>query len=130
MTLPDNTARALVAGFGLAACLWFAGGCFKSSVDRALASDARGYFCPGCKTKFYTEFDVIADVCPQCKSNAIREVVGLVCSNDQHITLAPRGRGAVPCEKCGTPASRLSLPREAELKAWNAVRKTKAEVAP
>ena len=130
MTPSGTTARTLVAGFSLAACLWFAGGCVKSSLDRALASDARGYFCPGCKTKFYTEFDVIADVCPQCKSNDLREVVGFVCTLDQHVTLAPRGRGAVPCEQCGKPASKLSLPREAELKAWNAVRKTKAEVAP
>ena len=130
MTPPGTTAQKLVAGLGLATCLWFASGCVKSSVDRALASDARGYYCPGCKTKFYTDYDVIADVCPQCKSNDLREVVGFVCSFDQHTTLAPRGRGAVPCEKCGKPASRLSLPREAELKAWNAVRKTKAEVAP
>jgi hypothetical protein len=129
-TLPGTTAEAIVAGLGLAACLWFGGGCVKSSVDRALGSDARGYFCPGCNAKFYTEFDVIADVCPHCKTNAIREVVGFVCSIDQHATLAPRGRGAVPCEQCGKPASKLSLPREAELKAWNAVRRTKAEVAP
>jgi len=114
----------------LAVCLGFAGGCGKSFVDRALASDARGYFCPACKTKFYTEYDVIAEACPQCKSNDLREVVGFVCSTDQHTTLAPRGRGAVPCEKCGKFSSRLRLPREAELKAWHAVRKTKAEVAP
>ena len=130
MKPPGTAVQTLVAGFGLAACLWFAGGCGKSAVDRALVSDARGYFCPGCQTKIYTEYDVIADVCPQCKSNDLREVVGFVCSTDQHTTLSPRGRGAVPCEQCGKPASRLSLPREADLKAWNAVRKTKSEVVP
>src|SRR5262245_29532607 len=130
MTPSGTSAQTFVAGFALAACLWLTGGCGQSSVDRALASDARGYFCPGCKTKFYTQFDVIANVCPQCKSNDLREVVGFVCALDQHVTLAPRRRGAVPCDQCGKPASRLSLPREVELKAWNAARKTKAEVAP
>ena len=130
MTLVSITAQRLVAGFGLAGCLWFAAGCGKSPVDRALTSDARGYFCPGCNAKFYTEYAVIADACPQCRSMDIREVVGFVCAIDQHTTLAPRGRGAVSCEKCGKPVSRLSLPREAELKAWHAVRKTRAEVAP
>ncbi len=125
-----TTAQTLVAVFGLAAGLGFAGGCGKRAVDRALASDARGYFCPGCNAKFYTEYEVIADVCPLCKNNDIRVIVGFVCSSDQHTTLSPRRHGAVPCEKCGKPASRLSLPREAELKAWNAVRKTQAEVAP
>ena len=130
MTPFGITAQGFIGCLGLAVCLGFAGGCGKSSVDRALASDARGYFCPGCRAKFYTAYEVVAAVCPQCKSNDIREVVGFVCSLDQHTTLAPRGRGAVPCEKCGKPASRLSLPREEELKTWQAVRKTQAEVAP
>jgi prepilin-type N-terminal cleavage/methylation domain-containing protein len=57
-------------------------------------------------------------------------VIAIIAILDQHTTLAPRGRGTVPCERCGKPASGLSLPREAKLKAWNSVRKTKAEVAP
>lgn len=105
-------------------------GCGRNAVDRALESDARGYFCPGCKTKFYTDYDVIADVCPQCKSYDIREVVGFVCAEDSQVTLAPRGRGAMPCEKCGKPSSSLKLPAESDLKAWGAVRKTKSEVSP
>jgi hypothetical protein len=105
-------------------------GCGKSAVDKSLESDARGYFCPGCKTKFYTEYSVIADVCPQCKSYDIQEVIGFVCSFDNHVTLASRGGSAPSCEKCGKPASTASLPRESQLKAWNATRKSKAEVSP
>src|ERR1044071_7637844 len=119
-----TTARALVAALGVTACLGFVAGCGKSPVDQALVSDARGYLCARCKLRFYTDYSVIADVCPQCKSSDIREVAAFVCSTDRHATLAPRGRGAVLCEKCGKPASSLSLPRETELKAWNAVRKT------
>jgi len=130
MTPSGTIAQGLLSVFGLVFWLGFAGGCGKSPVDRALTSDARGYFCPGCNAKFYTEYAVVADACPQCRSMDIREVVGFVCAIDQHTTLAPRGRGAVPCEKCGKPVSRLSLPRETELKAWHAVRKTRAEVAP
>ena len=74
-------------------------GCGKTSVDRALESDARGYFCPSCQARFYTAFDVIANVCPQCKTNDILEVVGYVCAGG-HVTLAPRGRG-VRCGQCG-----------------------------
>ncbi len=53
---------------------------FSRRVDQSLASDARGYFCPGCKTKFYPEYDVTADVCLHYKSNDFRKVVSFVCS--------------------------------------------------
>ena len=105
-------------------------GCGQSAVDKALESDARGYFCPACKIKFYTEYKVIADVCPQCKSYDIQEVAGFVCNRDNHTTLAPRGQRGVPCEKCGQAASALRFPNESDLKTWGAARKTRTEVSP
>jgi len=122
--------KRFVSGICFSVCLLLAAGCGKSAVDRALESDARGYFCPGCKSKFFTEYAVIADVCPQCKNNDILEVVGFVCPADRHTTLAPRGRGAASCEKCGKPSSSLKLPNEAELKNWGASRKSRADVSP
>jgi hypothetical protein len=130
MHVPSQQERTLIGALCLLTCFWFATGCGKSAVDKSLESDARGYFCPGCKTRFYTEYSVIADVCPQCKSYDIQEVIGFVCSADSHVTLASRGSGAPLCEKCGQLSSTASLPRESQLKAWNAVRKSKAEVSP
>jgi hypothetical protein len=115
---------------------WFTGllfltaiGCGKGQVDQALESDARGYFCPKCQAKFYTRSDVFADVCSQCKSPEILDVVGVVCAADQHMTLLPRGRGAIRCERCGKPANAMALPREKDLKNWGAIQKSKAEVS-
>jgi len=55
--------------------------------------------------------------------------MGYVCPADGHVTVAGRGRGSVPCEKCGTAAAGLSIPREADLRAWGAAKKTKREVS-
>lgn len=103
-------------------------GCGRSKVDQALESDANGYLCPQCKTKFYTARSHFADFCPQCKNNNIQQVVGYVCAVDQQMTLGQRGRGAVACSKCGKPTSGLSIPGESDLKAWGATKKTAAEV--
>lgn len=130
MRMPSLQEKKLLGAFCLLAGCWFLTGCGRSAVDKSLESDARGYYCPGCKTKFYTEYKVIADVCPQCKSYDIQEVLGFVCSSDNHVTLAARGSGASPCEKCGMPGATASLPRESHLKAWNATRKSKSEVSP
>jgi len=130
MYAPSQHERTLIGAVSLLACFCLVTGCGRSAVDRSLESDARGYFCSACKTKFYTEYSVIADVCPQCKSYDILEVIGFVCSADNHVTLAARGNGAPPCEKCGKPSSTAGVPRESQLKAWNAARKSKAEVSP
>lgn len=122
--------RTLIGAISLLTCFWIATGCGRSAADRSLESDARGYVCQGCKAKFYTDYEVIADICPQCKSYDIHDVVGFVCAADSHVTLAPRGRGAMPCEKCGKPASSLKRPAGSDLKAWGAARATKAQVSP
>src|SRR5262249_27027006 len=104
-------------------------GCGKSSVSRALQSDANGYVCSACQAKFYTDRSVFADHCPQCKNVAIQPVLGYVCLADKHTTLAPRGRINVRCEQCGGPASGLSIPGEKEYQAWGAAKKSKNEVS-
>jgi DNA-directed RNA polymerase subunit RPC12/RpoP len=115
--------------FLLAAGLAILNGCGKSKVDQALESDANGYQCVGCKTKFYTDRKVFPNVCPQCKQGNIAPVVGFVCSADQHVTIAPRGPGFYACKQCGKMTSALMIPGEGELKAWGASKKTKAEVS-
>jgi hypothetical protein len=97
-------------------------------VDQALDSDANGFFCPDCQTKFYTEHEVFANFCPQCKRSNIQMVVGFVCAADQQVTIGVRGRGAVACSKCGKATSGLAIPREKDLKAWGAPKKTRVEV--
>jgi hypothetical protein len=113
----------------LAVVLALGAGCGRSTVDQALESDAHGYSCSKCQTKFWTSRDVFADVCPQCKSFDIAEVIGFVCASDSQMTIAPRGRGSVVCSRCGKPATGLALPREKDLIAWGALRKTKADVS-
>jgi hypothetical protein len=104
------------------------GGCGKSQVDEALSSDANGYYCLKCQSKFYTERTVFPTRCPQCKKTNIEQVMGFVCDADKQMTLGPRGRGAVPCSKCGKMTMALALPRENDMKSWGAVKKTEAEV--
>jgi Zn finger protein HypA/HybF involved in hydrogenase expression len=111
----------------LAAVNLFAG-CGKSDVDRALDSDANGFLCLKCQAKFYTDRKVFPTRCPQCQNPKVELVMGFVCSDDKHITYAPQGRGSAACEQCKKPTSALSIPREAELKAWGATKKTKSEV--
>lgn len=112
----------------VACLLLLLGACGRNQVDSALESDANGFLCVGCKLKFYTERDVFPGHCPQCKQPNVQQVVGFVCAADKTVTVNPRGRGSVPCQKCGQPTSALSIPGENELKAWGAVLKTRAEV--
>ncbi|MCW5551032.1 MAG: hypothetical protein KIS67_02580 [Verrucomicrobiae bacterium] len=104
-------------------------GCGKGEINQALDSDANGFVCQACKTKFYTERKLFADFCPNCKNGDVRQVVGFVCSHDGHVTLAPRGPGFLACEKCGKSTSALSIPREKDLQAWGAARKSAGEVS-
>ena len=108
--------------------LGFILGCGQSAIEQALDSDANGYLCPLCKTKFYTEREVFASFCPQCKQPNIQQVVGYVCQADQHVTLGARGRGSLRCEQCGQATTGLGIPREKDFQAWGAPKKAAAEV--
>ena len=114
----------LRVGFGLACVLLvLLAGCGKDVDD----SDANGYLCRKCNLKFCTDREVFAEHCPGCKGSDIPPVVAYVCDKDGHTTVTPRGPSVV-CEKCRAPLTAIKLPRENELKAWGAARKTKAEV--
>lgn len=104
------------------------GGCGRNAADQALDSDANGYLCLACGTKFYTDRDVFATRCPSCSKPSVDQVLGFVCSADKHVTLATRGRGAMACEKCGKGTTAVSIPREQEFKTWGAAKKSAAEV--
>jgi len=118
--------RCLLACFSLV--FLAVAGCKKSTAEAAGESDVNGYLCLKCKGRFYTEQGVFAEHCPACKDFGIRPVVGYVCEKDQHVTVTPRGVGAGLCEKCRAPLAAMKLPREPELKAWGAVKKTRADV--
>ncbi len=122
--MPQRVFIHVVASFLLVGLV----GCGKSSVDKALESDANGYLCTLCKTKFYTDREVFAGFCPQCKRPNIEQVIGMLCPADQHVTITMRGRGAVPCEQCQKPVQGMCMPGEKDFKAWGATKKTAAEV--
>ena len=103
-------------------------GCKKSQVDQALDSDANGYICRQCQAKFYTAREVFPTRCPECKQPRVEMVLGFVCPTDQQVTLAPRGKGTAACSKCGKATSSLSIPREADFKAWGATKRNAADV--
>jgi len=103
-------------------------GCERKSIDRALQSDANGYVCGSCQTRFYTSHEIFPNFCPQCKQVDFRQVVGYVCAADKHVTVGPRGRSGLPCEQCGQATASLCIPNEDNLKAWGAARKTGPEV--
>jgi hypothetical protein len=103
-------------------------GCKKSPGEAAGESDVNGYLCVKCKAKFYTGEGVFAEHCPGCKGFDLKPVVGYVCEKDQHVTVMPRGAGMARCEKCRDPLAAIKLPREPDLKAWGATKKSRAEV--
>ena len=52
-----------------------------------------------------------------------------VVADDGEVLGSARGPGFLPCEVCGKTTQSLSIPREADLKAWGAPKKTKTEVS-
>jgi hypothetical protein len=118
----------LLAGLILWVGLTFGAGCGKSKIDQALESDANGYLCRACKTKFYTDRQVFANHCPNCKAPEVMQLVGFVCPDDNQVTISTRGAGFGTCEKCRKPVSGLKIPSEADLKTWGAEKKAKADV--
>lgn len=103
-------------------------GCGDAEVNSALDSDANGYVCLGCKAQFYTDRTVFPTRCPDCKKQNFEQAIGYVCAADKHTTIGPRGRGGMACKQCGAITTGLSIPREAELKAWGATHRAEPEV--
>lgn len=117
----------VVAGLlGLAILL---SGCGRTdSVDAALDSDANGYLCMACQTKFYTDRKVFPTKCPSCKKLNIEQAILFICQADKQVNIGPRSVRSMPCQKCSNPATGLGIPRETDLKAWGALHKSEAEV--
>lgn len=109
----------------LSTLVWTAG-CSKPAGPSA-AGAVTGYVCLGCKAKFYVAQDFVPEFCPQCKSTSIQPVVGYLCAADGHLTLGTRRSKPLPCEQCGVQTTGLRAPTAAELEAFGAVRKTKAD---
>ena len=111
----------------LLAALALMGGCGKH-LKPSTAGEVRGYTCSTCKAKFYVEQAVLADFCPQCQGAGIQQVIGYVCAADGHLTLNTRHSKPIPCEECRAQTTAIRPPTAAELEAWGAAKKSRAEV--
>lgn len=98
------------------------------SGNAAGESDANGYMCNKCNTKFYTSRKVFAEFCPSCKSYDLAQTVAYVCEKDQHVTMSTKTHGGESCGKCQSPVSAVMLPHEKDFLTWGAAKKQKADV--
>jgi hypothetical protein len=112
----------------LLAALTLMTGCGKQQKPSA-AGEVAGYICSACKAKFYVEQAVAADFCPQCKGASLQPIVGYLCATDGHLTLDTRRSKLLPCEQCGAQTSSVRQPTAAELEAFGAAKKSRAEVS-
>jgi hypothetical protein len=103
-------------------------GCKKNAIEDASYSNVNGYLCVKCNTKFYTEEKVYAEFCPGCKTGSMQPIVAYTCPKDGHLTLVPHSQQKVQCEQCQETLVGSKLPREPELVAWGAAKKSKADV--
>jgi DNA-directed RNA polymerase subunit RPC12/RpoP len=103
-------------------------GCGKPAKPAAAAAEVAGYLCSSCKGKFYVEQTVVPEFCPQCKGTGLQQLLGYVCATDGHLTLNIRRSKPLPCEQCGMQTSSFRRPTTAELEAWGALKKEKADV--
>jgi hypothetical protein len=101
-------------------------GCKPTAAEDASKSDANGFLCPACGEKFYTSVKVYPSYCPQCKKPDIIEIVGYFCEDGQ-VLLGPRDQ-KVKDPKTGKLLTTVKLPRESELLAWGAKKRTAQEV--
>jgi predicted SprT family Zn-dependent metalloprotease len=103
-------------------------GCSKDQGMDAIETDANGYFCQKCRAKMFTDRKVFLEKCPKCKADALVEVVGYRCANDQHLTLRPKvsgPEGAAVCEQCNAQLKHaLVQPHKKDLETWGATKVT------
>jgi DNA-directed RNA polymerase subunit RPC12/RpoP len=132
MSLRGDAAVHAIAGRWqlLATCLLLLcvlAGCKKDPATEAIKTDANGYVCLKCGAKFYTSRNTFLEAkCPKCQEYMLEDVVGYLCTNDNHITLRPRLRGPEGesvCELCRAHLdTALIMPRETNLVAWGAIK--------
>lgn len=102
--------------------------CGQKKADQSGETDVNSYVCRKCNLKFYTKRSVFAEHCPTCKSVEIPPVIGFVCDRDGTTTIIAKGPESISCGKCQSPVAAKKLPREKDLLAWGAVKKSEAEV--
>jgi hypothetical protein len=115
----------VVALLGLWAAL-VTSGCDSGEI-KTVRVECNGYQCTACKTKFYTDGQVFADFCPQCKEMSIRQMAGYTCPAS-HVTVEARGRGGIKCGTCGATTTGEKLPGESDYQTWGAAKKEKSAV--
>lgn len=120
--------RILAVGLMTVMVCFLGAGCGKSVSDVALDSDANGYVCRDCNSKFYTERTVFPTRCPDCKKKNIEQVVGFICEADKQITVEGRSRRSTKCKQCGAVLAGMAMPKKVDLTSWGATLKTEAEV--
>lgn len=102
--------------------------CSKDLGAESIETDANGYFCQKCRAKMLTDRKVFLEKCPKCKEDALAEVVGYRCTNDQHLTLRPKvtgPEGAAVCEQCNAQLKHaLVQPHKKDLETWGATKVT------
>lgn len=101
-------------------------GCKKSEAEEASKSDVNGFLCTSCNEKFYTSARVYPSYCPKCKKTDVVEVVGYILT-DGTVSIGPRDfKGGDPNMAKATGS--IKLPRENDLKAWGATKRSAQEV--
>jgi hypothetical protein len=117
---------AATVGIFLSLNLLLLTGCTKNEAEEASKSDVNGFLCPSCNEKFYTSVRVYPSYCPKCKKTDVVEVVGYILT-DGTVFIGPRDfKGGDPNMSKATGS--IKLPRENELKAWGATKRTAQEV--
>jgi hypothetical protein len=101
----------------------------KSEAMKAIESDANGYICSNCKSKFCTDRKVIPSQCPDCKNQNIQRVLSYKCEVDKQMTIEARNVPNVKCKQCAAPVNQIYMPQKVDLIAWGATFKTEAQVA-
>jgi len=111
----------------LGVALLMSAGCKRDAAADALETDANGYVCLHCGAKFYTDTaTTLGPICPKCKDQTLRDVVGYVCAKDHHVTIRSRREdpnGPPKCDLCGAPVQDAMIkPHAKDLIAWGAVK--------
>ena len=122
-----SVASFLPALLPLALVGFLIGGCSKDPNMEAIETDAHGYFCQGCRAKFYTDRNVFLESkCPKCQQETLVDVTGYMCGKDHHLTIRPRvlgPEGAAICEVCRMHLKDARVePRKKDLLAWGATK--------
>ena len=102
-------------------------GCGKDPALAAIETDAYGFQCMKCQSKFFTDRkSPLGSKCPKCQQDYIEDVIGYWCEKDQRMTVRPRvsgPEGAAVCAQCGAALKNAMIsPKQKDLVAWGATK--------